>query len=70
MLASQRVTAVYAISSLAALAATAATIANMIKFLLGIVVGIVAATVGFSEMAKVADRGVAEVQAAAKNIAK
>ena len=42
----------------------------MTKFLIGVVVGIVAATIGFSGMAKWADKGVVKVQEISKDISK
>ena len=42
----------------------------MLKFLFGVIVGIIVATIGFSGMAKIADKGVAEIQKAVKPAAK
>ena len=42
----------------------------MTKVLIGFILGIVVATVGFSGVAKMADQGVAKVQAVAKDAAK
>ena len=42
----------------------------MTKFLVGFILGIAVATVGFSGVAKVADRGVSQVQSAVKEAAK
>jgi hypothetical protein len=40
------------------------------NFLIGVVVGIVVATIGFSGVAKIADRGVEAIKHEAKSIAK
>lgn len=42
----------------------------MIKFVSGIIVGIVVTTVGFSGMARIADKGVVQVQAIARDAVK
>jgi uncharacterized membrane protein YtjA (UPF0391 family) len=42
----------------------------MTKFIVGFVLGVVVATVGFSGVAKMADQGVAKVQSVAKDAAK
>lgn len=42
----------------------------MLKFVIGVVVGIAVSTVGFSGLAKIADNGVAQVQTVAKDVAK
>lgn len=42
----------------------------MTKLLIGIVIGIAVATVGFSGLAKMADKGVAKVQEISKDVAK
>ena len=42
----------------------------MLNFLFGVIVGIAAATIGFSGLAKMADKGVAEEQKVVKESAK
>jgi hypothetical protein len=42
----------------------------MIKLIIGVIIGIVVATIGFSGIAAMADKGVAQVQAVAKDAAK
>lgn len=42
----------------------------MIRFVLGVIVGIMIATVGFSGMARVIDKGVMQVQEKAKELTK
>jgi hypothetical protein len=42
----------------------------MLKFLFGVVVGIVVATIGFTGIAAMADRGVAKVQEISKDAVK
>jgi len=42
----------------------------MIKFTIGVIFGIVVATIGFSGLARMADQGVAKVQEVSKEAAK
>ena len=42
----------------------------MTQFLVGLVLGIAVATVGFSGVAKIADKGVTQVQTVVKDVAK
>ena len=42
----------------------------MIKLTIGFILGVVVATIGFSGLANMADKGVAQVQAVAKDAAK
>lgn len=42
----------------------------MIKFMIGVIVGIAAATVGFSGMVNIADKGVKETQRVVTDVAK
>jgi hypothetical protein len=42
----------------------------MTQFLIGLVLGIAVATVGFSGVAKIADKGVTQVQTVVKDVAK
>lgn len=42
----------------------------MIKFIIGVIIGIAAATVGFSGLVSMADKGVKETQRVVKDVAK
>jgi hypothetical protein len=42
----------------------------MVQFIIGVVVGIAIATVGVSGVAKIADKGVTQVQTVVKDVAK